>query len=421
MARFDTFYYLCNHYINQVLKRTMRGRIVKTFLICAIAALGSCNGTAAVSPLQDEAPKFATDIVSKEHIYTMSDVKYYSAKNSADKYGVVTENDSIVIPLEYESIYKSTHKNGGTIIVGRLPWKDNPRRPAGDDVYGWNGNKMISSDRELCNARLTNEFPGLCFSRYMVDKDYLEGVSDAYGNILIDSAIKVMPVSLGDTKMLFKKLPPDPAEDVKYNNLTFLGYGKKSERDMFYVSDGEYVSNDFTGGVLGFTGRAIVLKDMILTDASDTPLSESQYTMKFVFLKSKDGDASKDFFTFDIVDGNYKSVFSRPENVYTLAYRNALDNRCEYSGRKENGVDVPQSFVLQDRGDNDVLCVEVGKNKAGDDMRVFVTDGTEELYFSPVRASLKDKMMYTMFDDSNLSWVWLADFMRFFDEWNQGK
>ena len=397
----------------------MKRVLAKIIPFCAIVVMSCCGSTASVSSSQDEVPKFATDIVNKEHIYTLSEVKHYRAKDSNNQYGVVTENDSIVIPFAYEWISTSTCNQGGAIVVGRLPWLDtHNRRPTGDDVYGYNGDKIIGSDMELCHAELTNEFSGIVYSRYMKDQDALQGVADAYGNILVDSAINVLPIFLGGTEMLFKKLAPDPAEDTRYDGLTFLGHGKKSERDMFYVSDGACINNNFTGGVVDFTGKAIVLVDMLMTDASDKPLSDMTYTLKFAFLKNSI-DASQDLLTIDIEDGNYKSLF--PDDVCVVVCRNTFDTMREDSGRKENGVDVPQSFVLQERATDDALRLEINKNKTGDDMRVVVTTGSDKFYFSPVRASLQDKMMYTVFDDSNLSWVWLADFLRFFDEWNTSR
>lgn len=398
----------------------MKRKTTSIILIGAFALISSC-GSATNSSSQDDAPKFATDIVNKEHIYTLYDVKHYRAKDSNNRYGVVTESDSIVVPFAYERIGISTRDKGGAIIVGTLPWLENPRRKVGDDVYAYNGDKIIDSEIGLCNAKLTNEFPGICFSRYIQDKDDLYGVTDGYGNILMDSAINIMPFSLGQTEMIFKRLAPDPKEDEIYDKILFVGSGKKSVGDMFYVSDGHCISDDFTGGVLELTGKAIVLKDMVMTDASDKALSDMTHTIKFVFLKAKDGDLTKDRFAIEVVDGNYKSVLPIPEGVFMCVFQNSFDAFRENTGQKYNGIDIPKKFILQERGNENLVRVEIGNNKAGDDMRVIIAVGANKLYFSPVRASLKERLMYLTLDDSNLSWVWLADFLRFFDEWNNSK
>lgn len=402
-------------------------------IFCSISLFGQITSTS----------QYASNLSNKESIYKNSEGTFFRAKNPSGYYGVVNEENKIIVPFKYEWINALIHKNGYGFISGQYPWADNPRRPVGEELYYSDGTKFVNSSENIQYADVSNSCPGIHFSRYIKDGNNLHGLMDINGTILIDSVIDIKQITLGeDLHMLFKKMPPNSVEDEIYKGISFLGSGKKSSRDKFYISNGVGIGDNFngfrfmsgTGGSIylqniadtvnkdkRLNGKAIILINMLRTDANDRPLSDMTYEMRFAFIKASAPEGAN-VFTVYVEDGNYKPVINLSKNEIYGVEANTFNKHWTYSSKKINGLNVPESFHLTEyprEGMQHNVKIDIENNIKGDDLRIVLTCGLEKYYFSPLRPlGVLDLLIENSDNYSNLSWVWLRDFIRFFEEWD---
>lgn len=408
--------------------------------ICILIAAICCN--ISLFGQATNKSQYASNLSNKESIYKNSDGTFFRAKGPNGNYGVVNEENKIIVPFKYEWINVLIHKSGYGFVSGRYPWAENPRRPVGEDIYYADGTKFVNTSKNIQYAKVSNSCPGIHFSRYK-EGDETYGLMDINGTILMENAIDIKQIPLGEElHMLFRKLPPDSREDEIYKGISFLDAGNKSGRDMFYISNGVGINNNFSGfRFMGRTdgsiylqnisdtgnvdqrlrGKAIILTKMIRTDANDNPLSDMTYEIRFAFLKSSNSKGAN-LFTVYVEDGNYNPVIKTPKNEIFGVEANTFIKHYTYSPNKINGLDVPESFHLAECPSEGLQCpigIDIENNIKRNDFRIVLTCGAEKYYFSPLRPeSLLNTLIESDYNYSNLSWVWLRDFIRFFKEWD---
>lgn len=385
-------------------------------LFLSLIALFIC--VACAQSAQQTTDIYATNLTKKEHFYTFAGRDYFKALDASGNYGMVTYDDSIVIPLKYEYIRLDNRDSIYTVIC-RLHYKEISNHPSGDEVYSLGGDLLIDESKGFTHANMTNEYPGIEFNRYTEGNESLYGLSDWAGNVLIDSVPDIITIPVGNTyHMVFGKLPPDPSEDKLYEGLSFIT-GKKSDNDKLYYTDGQLIS-DYTwmGGGTNYRGKAIVLDDMQLVDAKGNRIGDTSYRIKFAFIKDKDGDRD---LIIDASDGNYKPLLALLENESFAFSVGNHDFIRKNSGQKHNNIDIPESIIINEKETPNTLrlaSVRFDKDSVDKDYRLTLTIGSDVYRLKPIRSSYFDSLLNPVLsENSNLTWVWLSDFLRLHDEW----